>query len=163
MFSDQLFGKEGKYFFPGTYDEASLLLDLLYTFKDQKHLFSMYTFSPLLIDMIEDWPFSKFSCSILYYYLNIDMAKNNIISKDWSMIAKLIQSPNISQAIYSFVKRHNIVSFSSKNMIIAGFMHSLMFSPSISYCKNLKSVTEVKILYRLLKLANVFFFLLFEV
>ena len=155
VFSDQLFGKEGKYFFPGTYDEASLLLDVVYGFKDQEHLFSRHTFSPLLIDKIEDWPFSKFNCSVLYYYLNIDIAKNNLISMDWSIIANLIQSPIISQDIYSFVKRHNIVSFSSKNMIILGFMHSLMFPPYISYCKNLKSVTEVKILYRLLKLVNV--------
>ena len=106
---DQLFGKEGKYFLPRTYDEASLLLDVLHKFKDQKHLFSMYTFSSLLIAKIEDWPYNKLACSVLYYYLNIDIAKNNLISTDWS--SNLIQSPIISQTIFSFVKRNNIVNF----------------------------------------------------
>ena len=34
-------------------------------------------------------------------------------------------------------------------------MNSLMFPPSIYYCKTLKAVTSVKILYRILRLANV--------
>ena len=51
---DQLFSKETRYIFPGTYDEASLLLDVLYGYKDQKHLFSQHTFSPFLIDKIKD-------------------------------------------------------------------------------------------------------------
>ena len=49
VFSNVLFGKEGKYFFPGTYDEASSLIIVLGNYKDQENLFSAYTFSPLLI------------------------------------------------------------------------------------------------------------------
>ncbi len=155
VFSSQLFGKEGKYFFPGTYDEAALLTTILCEFKDQEHLFSMHRFSPLLRDKIKNWSYSKLTCSVLYYYLNIEIAKNNLNSQDWNIIADLIQSPAISQDIFSFVNRHNIVNFSSKNNLILGFMNSLMFPPYISYCNNLKPMLEVKILYRFLKLANV--------
>jgi len=155
VFSSQLFGKEGKYFFPGTLDEASILITILCGFKDQKRLFSMHLFSPLLRDEIKNWPYSKLTCSVLYYYLNIEIAKNNLNSQDWNIIADLIQSPAISRDVFSFVKCHNIVNFSSKNHIILGFMNSLMFPPYINYCNNLKPVEDVKILYRFLKLANV--------
>jgi len=154
-FPSQLFGKEGKYFFPGTSDEASLLITVLNEFKDQKRLFSMYRFSPLLRDEIQNWPYNQLTCSVLYYYLNIEIAKNNLNSQDWSMIGDFIQSPAISRDIFSFVKCHNIVNFSSKNHMILGFMNSLMFPPYIDYCNNLKPLENVKILYRFLKLVNV--------
>ncbi len=115
----------------------------------------MYSFSPFLRDEIKNWPYNKLTCSVLYYYLNIEIAKNNLNSQDWSMIGDFIQSPAISRDIFSFVKCHNIVKFSSKNHIILGFMNSLMFPPYINYCNNLKPLENVKILYRFLKLVNV--------
>jgi len=154
-FPSELFGKKGKYFFPGTSDEASLLIGVLDGYKDQKRLFSMYNFSPLLRDEIKNWPYSKLTCSILYYYLNSEIAKNNLNSQDWSMIGDFIQSPAISRDIFSFVKYHDIVKFSSKNHMILGFMNSLMFPPYIFYCENFKPLENVKILYRFLKLVNV--------
>lgn len=35
VFSNKFFGTEGDYFFPGTYDEASLLMTFLNIYKDQ--------------------------------------------------------------------------------------------------------------------------------
>ena len=93
VFPHILFGKEGKYFFPGTYDEASLLLTLLGKYKDKDNLFSMYTFPPLLRTKIKDWFYAKLTCSVLYYFLNQKIAKNNINPVDWGLIGGLIQSP----------------------------------------------------------------------
>ena len=80
-------------FFPGTYDEASLLLTLLGKYKDQDNLFSSYTFSPLLINKIKDWFYAKLTCSVLYYFLNQKIAKSNRNPVDWCLIGGLIQSP----------------------------------------------------------------------
>ena len=155
IFSNQLFSKEEKYFFPGTYDEASNLITLLCQFKDQKTLFHMHNFPPLLTDKIKNWSYSKLTCSVLYYYLNTEIAKNNLNHEDWHTIADLIQSPAISQDVFCFVKRHNILNFSSKKNIAFGFMNSLMFPPYMTYYETLKPKLEVKMFYRLLTLANV--------
>ncbi len=40
----------------------------------------MYSFSPFLRDKIKNWPYNKLACSVLYYYLNIKIAKNNLNS-----------------------------------------------------------------------------------
>lgn len=155
VFPHILFGKEGKYFFPGTYDEASLLLTLLAAYKDQDYLFDSYTFPPLLTNKIKDWSYGKLTCSVLYYYLNHDLARNNITPLDWSFIGELIQSPAISREVFSFLKQNNIVNFASKNHHILGFMNSLMFPPYGTYYDYKKPVLDVRIFYRFLKLANV--------
>lgn len=155
VFPHILFGKEGKYFFPGTYDEASLLLTLLGEYKDQDNLFSSYTFPPLLTNKIKNWSYGKLTCSVLYYYLNYDLARNNITAVDWSLMGELIQSPAISREVFSFLKQNNIVNFASKNEHILGFLNSLMFPPYGTYYDSDLLVLDVRVFYRLLKLANV--------
>ena len=161
VFPHILFGKEGKYFFPGTYDEASLLLTLLGEYKDQDNLFSSYTFPPLLTNKLKDWSYGKLTCSVLYYYLNYDLARNNITPHDWSLIGELIQSPAISREVFSFLKENNIVKFASKNEHILGFINSLIFPPYntyytySTYYNSTLLVIDVRVFYRLLKLANV--------
>ena len=44
VFPNQLFGINGYYFFPGTYDFAELVLTLLGSYKDQINFLSLYTF-----------------------------------------------------------------------------------------------------------------------
>ncbi len=155
VFPHILFGKEGKYFFPGTYDEASLLLTLLGEYKDQYNLFSSYTCPPLLTNKIKDWSYGKLTCSVLYYYLNYDLARNNITAVDWSLMGELIQSPAISREVFSFLKQNNIVNFASKNEHILGFINSLIFPPYSTYYDSDLPVLDVRVFYRLLKLANV--------
>lgn len=155
VFSNQLFDTEGYYFFPGTYDEAYLLLTLLGPFKDQESLFDLYVFSPLLKDKIKDWSYGKLTCSVLYYYLNYKISKNNLTPADWSLIGDLIQSPAISRDVFSFLNQNNIVNFSSKSKHILGFMKSLMFPPFSDYIDYNKSMRDVRIYYRFLNLVNV--------
>lgn len=155
VFSNILFGKEGKYFFPGTYDEASSLIILLGKYKDQENLFSIYIFPTLLIDKIKDWSYGKLTCSVLYYYLNHRIAKNQLNPLDWNRIGDLIQSSAISREVFSFLKQHNVVNFASKNEHIGGFMNSLMFPTYITYYDYRKTLPDVRVFYRLLKLANV--------
>lgn len=154
-FPSQFFGKEGKYFFPGTLDELYFFISMGNEFKDQKSLFSMYKISPFLKDKIKNWPYNKLTCSVLYSYLNIEIVNNNLDPQDWGIIGDFLQSPAVSQDTFSFVKYHNILKFSSKNHMISGFIASLMFFPYIYYCKSLTPLEEVKILYRFLKLVNV--------
>jgi len=155
IFPHILFGKEGKYFFPGTYDEASLLLTLLGEYKDQYNLFSSYTFPPLLTNKIKDWSYGKLTCSVLYYYLNYDLARNNITALDWSFIGELIQSPAISREVFAFLNHNKVVNFASKNEHVLGFMNSLMFPPYGTYYDSELLVLDVRVFYRLLKLANI--------
>ena len=155
VFPHILFGKEGKYFFPGTYDEASSLIIVLGNHKDQENLFSMYTFPPLLTNKIKDWSYDKLTCSVLYYYLNHRIAKNQLNPLDWNRVGDLIQSSAISREVFSFLKQNNIVNFASKNAHILGFMNSLMFPTYITYYDHNKPVLDVRIFYRFLKLANV--------
>ena len=155
VFSNVLFGKEGRYFFPGTYDEASSLIIVLGNYKDQENLFSMYTFPPLLIDKIKDWSYDKLTCSVLYYYLNHIIAKNQLNPLDWNRIGDLIQSSAISREVFAFLKQNNIVNFASKNEHILGFINSLMFPPYSTYYDSDLLVLDVRVFYRLLKLANV--------
>ena len=154
-FPSKLFGPEGKYFFPGTVEDVSLFISIVNEYKDQKRLFSMYDICPFLEEEIKDWPYNKLACSVLYYYLNIEIGKNNLNSLDWSTIGDFLQSPAISREIFSFVKSYNILKFSSKNEMILGFMNSLMFPGYMSYCKNLKPFENVKSHYRILNLVNV--------
>ena len=154
VFSNQLFGTEGYYFFPGTYDESTLLLTFLGKYKDQETLFDVYSFSPLLVDKIKDWSYGKLTSSALYYYLNCKIAKNNLTPVDWGLVGDLIQSPAISRDVFSFLNQNNIVNFSSKSDRIVGFMHSLMFPPYSSYYDYQKPVLDVRIFYRFLKLSG---------
>ena len=74
----------------------------------------------------------------------------------WKTIAELLQSPVISLDILSFVNQHNLITFSSRNHQIMGFIDSLLYpSFEISYRETASSLPSVKSLYRLLKLANV--------
>lgn len=155
VFPHTLFGKESKYFFPGTFDDASSLIIVLGNYKDQENLFSTYTFSPLLIDKIKDWSYNKLTCSVLYYYLNYKISKNQLNPLDWSRIGDLIQSSAISREVFSFLKQNNIVNFASKNEHILGFMNSLMFPTYITYYDTRKILPDVRVFYRLLNLANV--------
>ena len=155
VFSNQLFGTEGEYFFPGSYDEAALLTTLLGEYKDQESLFSSYSFSDLLVEKIKDWPYGKLTCSVLYYYLNHDIARNNINSVDWSQLGDLIQSPAISRDVFCFLKQNNVVNYVSKSGHILGFMKSLMFPPFSTYYDYHNPVLDVRIYYRLLRLANI--------
>jgi hypothetical protein len=104
---------------------------------------------------IKDWSYGKLTCSVLYYYLNHDLARNNITLLDWSFVGELIQSPAISREVFSFLKQNNIVNFASKNEHILGFMNSLMFPPYSTYYNYNKLVLDVRVFYRFLKLANV--------
>lgn len=153
VFSNKLFGTEGYYFFPGTYDEAYLLMTFLDIYKDQETLFNVYSFSPLLVDKIKDWPYDKLTCSVLYYYLNYKIAKNNLTCVDWSLVGNLLQSPANSRDVFSFLNKNNIVNFSSKSDHIVGFMHSLMFPPYGNYYNSNKPVVDVRIFYCILKLS----------
>ena len=158
IFPNQLFGTEkgyGEYFFPGTYDEAALLTTLLGEYKDQESLFDLYVFSDLLVDKIKDWPYGKLTCSVLYYYLNHDIAKNNLNCVDWKMIGNLIQSPAISQDVFSFLKQNNVVNYALKSDHILGFMTSIMFSPFSTYVNYTDPMLDVRVYYRLLRLANI--------
>lgn len=154
VFSNQLFGINGYYFFPGTYDESCLLVTCLSSYKDQKSLFEVYELSPLLRDKIKDWSYGKLVCSVLYYYLNYEIAKTNLNSLDWFLIGGLIQSPAISREVFSFLKQNNIVNFSSKNERIVGFINSLLFPPYSSYYDYQKPELDVKRFYRFLKLSD---------
>lgn len=154
VFSNQLFGINGYYFFPGTYDESCLLLTCLSSYKDQKSLFEVYELSPLLRDKIKDWSYGQLVCSVLYYYLNYEIAKTNLNSLDWFLIGGLIQSLAISREVFSFLKQNNIVNFSSKNERIVGFINSLLFPPYSSYYDYQKPELDVKIFYRFLKLSD---------
>lgn len=155
VFLDNSFGKTGDFFFPGTLDEASLLLNLLYSSENQKEFFHLHAFSPLLINSIKDWSYSKLTCSALYYSLNSILVERTLQIDDWRNIAELIHSPVISRDVFSFVKKHNLITFSSKRQLILGIIGSLIFPPYISYQKNNQSLPYVKSLYRLLKLADV--------
>jgi len=155
VFLDNSFGKEGDFFFPGTFDEASLLLNLLYSSKNQKEFFHLHTFSPFLRNSIKNWSYSKLTCSALYYRLNSILIERTLEIDEWKNIAELIQSPVISRDVFSFVKKHNLISFSSKRKLILGIIGSLIFPPYISYRENNQSLPHVKSLYRLLKLADV--------
>lgn len=155
VFSNKLFGTEGEYFFPGTFDEATVLTTLLGAFKDQEKLFSTYSFSDLLVDKIKEWSYDKLTCSVLYYYLNYKIAKNDLTPVDWGLVGNLIQSPAISRDVFSFVKQNNVLNFSSKSDHIVGFIHSLIFPSSSTYYNSCNPVVDVRIYYRLLKLANI--------
>ena len=155
VFSNKLFGTEGEYFFPGTFDEATLLTTLLGEYKDQESLFSSYIFSDLLVDKIKYWPYYKLTCSVLYYYLNSKLAKHDLNPVDWGLVGDLIQSPAISRVVFSFVKQNNILNFSSESDHIVGFIHSLIFPSYSTYYDYGNPVLDVRIYYRLLKLANI--------
>ena len=62
----------------------------------------------------------------------------------------------ISPDIFSFVNQHNLITYSSRNTQIMGFIDSLLYpSFDISYRETASPLPCVKSLYRLLKLANV--------
>ena len=154
-FPSKLFGIDGKYFFPGTLDEASILVGVVGLFKDQKTLFSYHKFSPLLRDKIKDWTYGKLACSVLYYYLNSEISRSSINFQDWHMIAGLIHSPIINREVFCFLKFYNIMIFSSKYQVILGFRDWFTFPVSMINYRNLKPVEEMKVIYRSLKLVGV--------
>ena len=156
FFPDNLFGKEGKFFFPGTFNEAESLVNAFASMKDTEELFSMYIYPLLFRDEVKNWPYGKLTCSTLYYYLNCILLTNNLTMYHWKTIAELLQSPVISSDIFSFVNQHNIITFSSKNNRVMGFIDSLLYpSFDISYRETASPLPSVKSLYRLLKLADV--------
>lgn len=77
----------------------------------------MYTFSPLLIDKIKDWSYDKLTCSVLYYYLNYKISKNQLNPVDWSRIGENIQSSARRREVFCFLKQKNIVNFTSERSI----------------------------------------------
>lgn len=156
VFSDNIFGKEGKFFFPGTLEEAHQLIDTFALFKDTEDLFSAQYLPSLFKKEVENWSYSELACSTLYYSLNTTLVTDNLTSYDWKEIAELIKSPVLSRDILSFVNKHNLIAFSSRKSIVLGILSSLIFPSSISvYRKKNRSLPYVKGLYRLLKLSNV--------
>ena len=158
VFSNQLFGINGYYFFPETYDESCLLLNCFSSYKDQKSLFKVYKLSPLLRDKIKDWSYGKLVCSVLYYYLNYEIAKPDLNYLNGFLIGSLIQSLAISRKgyeVFYFLKQKNIVNFSSKSKHIVGFINSLLFPPYSTYYDYQKPLLYVKIFYRFLNLSNI--------
>lgn len=156
VFPDNLFGKEGKFSFPGTFDEGNELVKAFASMKETQDLFNMYSYPPLFRDEVKNCPYGKSTCSTLYYYLNSILITNNLTISDWKTVAELIQSPVISPDILSFVNQHNLITYSSRNTQIMGFIDSLLYpSFDISYRETASPLPCVKSLYRLLKLANV--------
>ena len=109
VFSDNVYGKEGKRFFPGTFHEAEELINAFPTYGDKDFLFRVYKYPPLFKYEIESWSYSEFTCSTLYYYLNTLMVTENINEFSWKLIAKLILNTVISRDVFSFVNKHNLV------------------------------------------------------
>ena len=70
FFQDDLFGKEGKFFFPGNLEDASVVVQNLYTVENVNEFFSMYEFTIVIENKLKSWSCGTLACSALYYYLN---------------------------------------------------------------------------------------------
>lgn len=156
VFSDNIYGKEGKRFFPGTFDEAQELIEAFSSCGDKEFLFRMYDYPPLFKYEIENWSFSELTCSTLYYYLNTIMVTENINAFSWKLIAELILTPPISRDVFSFVNKNDLLDFSSRTKLLKGIWYTLV-SPQFArqYREKDPPLPYVKGLYRLLQLANV--------
>ena len=156
VFSDNIYGKEGKRFFPGTFDEAEELIDAFPRYRDKDFLFRVYKYPPLFTYEIESWSYSELTCSTLYYYLNTLMVTENLDEFSWKLIGKLILNPVISRDVFSFVNKNNLVDFSSRKKLSKGIQYTLLSSEFAAQCREKDPpLLYVKSLYRLLKLANV--------
>jgi len=160
FFEDDLFGKGGKFFFPGTFDDANKIVHELYQVEDLDELFGFYEFS--FENQVKNWSPSTLACSALYYYLNSTYLPvfyqaplfSAIKPYDWKMICYMMHSSIIGRDIFSFVIRHNLTRYSKEENIVRSIKWSLIFPPYISYRSINEKVPPVKTLYRILRLTT---------
>ena len=166
FFQDDLFGKEGKFFFPGNFEDALVIVSHLFTYNDLDYFFSNFDFPLLLENKLKSWSCSTVACSALYYYLNAKFLtvlkfykyKENQVyvePRDWRFIISLIYSPVFGRDIFSFVNRHQIKAFSPEGCVIGALKFCLIFPFVVPHSTVSKDVPPVKVLYRLLKLTGI--------
>lgn len=77
-----------------------------------------------------DWPFSRFVCSFIYYYIVNRLKTNNyaLTSYDWKVILRLSLNPQYSTEFFDVLKRNRFTRFSKTEGILDGAVVSLNLS-----------------------------------
>ena len=104
-------------FFPGTFHEAEELINAFSICGDKGFIFRIYDYPPLFDYEIENCSYSELTCSTLYYYLNTLMVTEKINAFSWKLIVELILNLVISRDVFSFVNKHNLLNFSSREKL----------------------------------------------
>jgi len=159
-FYDDLFGEECKFYFPGTFEDANIIIHELYKFEDLDDLFGLYEFS--FENQVKNWSPSTLACSALYYYLNCETLKvlwlepsgDFIKPYDWKIICYMMHSSIIGRDVFSFIIRHNLTDRSKEKEIVRSIKWSLIFPPYINYRSINEKVPPVKTLFRILRLTT---------
>ena len=101
-------------FFPGTFHETEELINAFSICGDKVFIFRIYDYPPLLDYEVENWSYSELTCLTLYYYLNTLMVTEKVNAFSCKRFGELILNPVISRDVFSFVNKHNLLNFSSR-------------------------------------------------
>lgn len=112
-----LFGEKGRYYWPGTVDEAIFLLRQTPYSPNKKHLIEAEPISDCLENLTQTWSFATFVNSALYFVLEEDTNeriknKQNFLNiYDWPLIIPLMFNSSINKEVILFIEQNYKVPY----------------------------------------------------